>query len=84
MKKLYQIFRSFNFSPWILPAQARKRASAQARKRASAQARAVAVAGAKTSIAEDFILFKQIINLMNHKEHLTLEGLTKYRHLNVL
>ncbi len=25
----------------------------------------------------DFILFKQIINLMNHKEHLTLEGLHK-------
>jgi hypothetical protein len=25
----------------------------------------------------DFILFKQIINLMNHKEHLTLEGLQK-------
>ena len=25
----------------------------------------------------DFILFKKIINLMNHKEHLTLEGLQK-------
>ena len=30
-----------------------------------------------TQKAADFILFKQIINLMNHKEHLTLLGLNK-------
>ena len=30
-----------------------------------------------TQKKSDFILFKQIINLMNNKEHLTLEGLKK-------